>query len=398
MAKKTIYDRYGTRSRRCDFFEDKKIKKLKEEQDDKKKKNEKPKKIKKERKRMVRRKAGTIVELDKYSTMNEAEFMKDLSKKIDNDICAMLKYDKFDPELYASNKALDESQLAIYKGQMSRVMQPLLYRGFDKETIVQTFGMLFGLYAFSKQFRKQTRNAISTSLRTKKYNKYQREIYDLEDRMDDLEDQRSDGELSDEAYFKERSRLEKIQSHYIYEVDGRMPYSPKTTAQLQMKMLVQSQELIEKYPNETERIIRQYRRSVNNLYQMAGTDGITKEEIARSFNTLAGNMIERDPEAKKYFYEISRLGYSNNNRELANKDNIVGSQFSMVDKDGKILTISDRPLSPNLPNEYYYSRGTDNIARTVKEQAHEKEKQPEKQEEQKQEEQQQKEEDDYEFC
>lgn len=355
-----IYDGYGLKNRSIfSKMRQRKEDNLNYKLDDQRDKHERATYNKSYRKRQERKlrkqSAGKKVELDRYATMSNEEFIKSLDKDMSKEMCDMLKYHKFDNELFESNQAVEEANIATYKRQMERIMQPLLYRGASKEAVMQTMGMFLGIALTSRKFRKCMADNIKTKARSKRYDKYQTEIYDLENRMDDLENQRNGGEIDDKAYFTEKDRLEKMQAHYIYETNGRMPYSPKTTAQIQMRILVNSQKLIAENPDQCERIIRQYNRSVSNLYEIAAKDGVQKEDVVSSFNTLASNMIEEDPSFSGCFYEIDRMGYEQEHTYLATGEKVTSGRY-VLKHDGKFINrIDDRALMPNLPEGYAYS-------------------------------------------
>ena len=359
---RTIYDGYGLKNRSI-FSKFRKAKEdnLSHKLEDERNKHERATYNKSYRKRQERKlrkqSAGKKVELDRYVTMSNEEFIKSLDKDMSKEMCDMLKYHKFDNELFESNQAVEEANIATYKRQMERIMQPLLYRGASKEAVMQTMGMFLGIALTSRKFRKCMADNIKTKARSKRYDKYQTEIYDLENRMDDLENQRNGGEIDDKAYFMEKDRLEKMQAHYIYETNGRMPYSPKTTAQIQMRILVNSQKLIAENPDQCERIIRQYNRSVSNLYEIAAKDGVQKEDVISSFNTLASNMIE----------EIDRMGYEQEHTYLATGEKVTSGRF-ILKNDGKFINrFEDCALMPNLPEGYWYSydgKGNESVIRT----------------------------------
>ena len=369
---RTIYDGYGLKNRSIfSKMRQRKEDNLSYKLDDQRDKHERAiynKNYRKRQERKLRRQsAGKKVELDRYATMSNEEFIKSLDKDMSKEMCDMLKYHKFDNELFESNQAVEEANIATYKRQMERIMQPLLYRGASKEAVMQTMGMFLGIALTSRKFRKCMADNIKTKARSKRYDKYQTEIYDLENRMDDLENQRNGGEISDKAYFREKDRLEKMQSHYIYETNGRMPYSPKTTAQIQMRILVNSQKLIAENPDQCERIIRQYNRSVSNLYEIAAKDGVQKEDVVSSFNTLASNMIEEDPSFSGCFYEVDRMGYEPEHTHLATGEKLTSGRY-VLKEDGKFINrLENRALMPNLPEGYSYSydgKGNEPVIRT----------------------------------
>ncbi|MGP1405050.1 hypothetical protein [Filifactor alocis] len=357
---RTIYDGYGLKNRSIfSKMRQRKEDNLSYKLDDQRDKHERAiynKGYRKRQERKLRRQsAGKKVELDRYSTMSNEEFMKSLDKDMSKEMCDMLKYHKFDNELFESNQAVEEANIATYKRQMERIMQPLLYRGASKEAVMQTMGMFLGIALTSRKFRKCMADNIKTKARSKRYDKYQTEIYDLENRMDDLENQRNGGEIDDKAYFMEKDRLEKMQAHYIYETNGRMPYSPKTTAQIQMRILVNSQKLMAENPDQCERIIRQYNRSVSNLYEIAAKDGVQKEDVISSFNILASNMIEEDPSFSGCFYEVDRMGYEPEHTHLATGEKLTSGRY-ILKEDGKFINrLEDCALTPNLPEGYAYS-------------------------------------------
>lgn len=136
--------------------------------------------------------------------------------------------------------------------------------------------------------------------------------------------------------------------------DGRMPFTPETAAMTDIVMAREAYTQMRDGKHDVDEVQGRYDEAREMLYRMAGMDGVSRDDIARSQRIIVGKCMSKDPTLARVFeestfgkwqrsdgYDVREMVYDDDNKPHMETRRVWTGEYEMMGEDGQPVPVKD---------------------------------------------------------
>lgn len=257
-------------------------------------------------------------------SMEEKQYLDKLSQQI---MDVNVEFVDFVAKGDASKKWAAERSDAVNNDYNKRLMMMItapLRRGCNRDSILQTIGIVAGAMLFSKDFRKTCTATVQNM-------------------MYPYVQMKADKSGPNSFWARQRDKM-------AFDEKGRLPLTPESAAVMHLGFCKNAYNKMREPGANRDEILKNYKEAVATLHGQANEDGISPAVLNQSIRTIAGQLIERDPNLALCFEELTMRNVSRGAGKVDNMTEVWQGEYK--GSDGKDFTGYFNPRVPRTADEY----------------------------------------------